>query len=194
MERMIIYYNKKLMKQTQTQSEDTIPMTDELMADYRHYASNQQDKSLELIQEVGQVPYLKRYKLGEDGNRYSLYTDTKDSEGFLLPDTVAINNNLLQTAKDKKISQIDRATAEAIEALVGDNNKQKDLLAHANTLTRKEANGTATVDDIETLDALEQMNEVIKDLKFTGNNREAIVALVEITTTLEDALAEIEAI
>ena len=46
---MILHYNKKLMKQTQTQSEDTIPMTDELMADYRHYAGNQQDKSLELI-------------------------------------------------------------------------------------------------------------------------------------------------
>ena len=83
-----IHYNKKTMKQTQTQSEDTIPMTDELMADYRYYASNQQDKSLELIQEVGQVPYLVKYKLDEDGNRFSHYLDEVDEDGYKLPDMV----------------------------------------------------------------------------------------------------------
>jgi hypothetical protein len=85
-----IYYNKQTTQITQTQSEDTIPMTDELMADYRYYASNQQDKSLELIQEVGQVPYLVKYKLDEDGNRYSHYLDEVDEDGYKLPDMEAI--------------------------------------------------------------------------------------------------------
>ena len=82
---MILYYNKQTMKQTQTQSEDTIPMTDELMADYRHYAGNQSDKALELIQEVGQVPYLVYYKLDGEGNRYSHYLD-EIVDGIYVPD------------------------------------------------------------------------------------------------------------
>jgi hypothetical protein len=85
-----IYYNKQTMKQTQEQSEDTIPMTDDLMSDYRHYSANLQDKSLELIQEVGQVPYLVKYKLDEDGNRYSHYLDEIDEDGYKLPDMEAI--------------------------------------------------------------------------------------------------------
>jgi hypothetical protein len=88
--KMIIYYNKQTMKITQEQSKDTIPMTDELMADYRHYASNLQDKSLELVQEVGQVPYLVKYRLDEDGNRYSHYLDEVDEDGYKLPDMEAI--------------------------------------------------------------------------------------------------------
>jgi hypothetical protein len=78
------------MKITQTHSKDTIPMTDELMADYRYYASNLKDKSLELIQEVGQVPYLVRYKLDENGNRYSHYLDKVGEDGYKLPDFEAI--------------------------------------------------------------------------------------------------------
>ena len=85
-----IYYNKQTMKQTQTQSEDTIPMTDELMDDYRYYASNQQDKSLKLIQEVGEIPYLVKYEVDEDGNIYSHYLDEADEYGYLLPDMEAI--------------------------------------------------------------------------------------------------------
>ena len=108
---MKIYYNKKLMKQTQTQSEDTIPMTDELMVDYSHYAGNQQDKSLELIQEVGQVPYLVYYKLDEDGNRYSHYLATADVDGIFQPDTQAIlledTNNLVQSLENAVQEYID---------------------------------------------------------------------------------------
>lgn len=101
---------------------------------------------------------------------------------------------ILEQAKAKRIADIDKATGDAIEALVGDNNKQKDLLAEANRLTRKELRGIATQEDSETLDALEALNDQVKDLKFNGNNREDIVSRVEITTTLEDALAEIESI
>jgi len=103
-----IYYNKQTLKQTQTQSDDTIPMTDELMADYRYYASNLNNKSLELIQEIGQVPYLVKYKLDEYSNRYSHYLDDVDEDGYKLPDLVKEdaeeqeleNQKLIQEAKE----------------------------------------------------------------------------------------------
>jgi hypothetical protein len=100
-----IYYNKKTLKQTQTQSEDTLPMTDELMADYREYAGNQGDKSLELIQEVGEIPYLVRYKLDEDANRYSIYKDEVDEDGYKLPDFEAIDKAKLQSDNQTKINE-----------------------------------------------------------------------------------------
>ena len=101
---MIIYYNKQTMKQTQTQSEDTIPMTDELMADYRHYAGNLNDKSLELIQEVGQVPYLEYYELDDEGNRYSHYKADK-VDGVYVPDLEAIEQSKLEEDKAKQITE-----------------------------------------------------------------------------------------
>ena len=108
---MILYYNKQNNKITQTQSEDTIPMTDELMADYRHYAGNQQDKSLELVQEVGEIPYLVRYQLDEEGNRYSSYLATADVDGIFQPDTQAIlledTNNLVQSLENAVQEYID---------------------------------------------------------------------------------------
>ena len=106
-----IYYNKQTTQITQTQSKDTIPMTDELMADYRYYASNQQDKSLELIQEVGQVPYLVKYKLDEYGNRYSHYLDKVDEDGYKLPDMVKIqeieHQNFIEKIKTDIVYGID---------------------------------------------------------------------------------------
>jgi len=83
---MILSYDKVERKQVEYQTEDTIPLTDELMADYNYFAGNQKDKSLELIQEVGQVPYLVRYQLDEDMNRYSHYLDEVDEDGYRLPD------------------------------------------------------------------------------------------------------------
>lgn len=102
---MILYYNKQTMKQTNIQSEDTIPITDKLMADYRHYASNQQDKSLDLIQEIGQVPYLVKYKLDDNGNRFSNYTDKVDKDGYKLPDMEAIEQAKVDSELEAKKSE-----------------------------------------------------------------------------------------
>lgn len=115
---MIIYYNKQTMKQAQTQSEDTLPMADELMADYKHYAGNQQDKSLELIQEVGEIPYLKRYALDENGNRYRHYLGTKDEDGIYQPDLEKINSDELLKAKEAKKTELKTAFREACEESV----------------------------------------------------------------------------
>jgi hypothetical protein len=112
-----IYYNKQTMKITQTQSEDTIPMTDELMADYRHYASNQQDKSLELVQEVGQVPYLVKYKLDKDGNKYSHYLDEVDEGGYKLPDSVTIEQIEQGRLAAEAKAEVKSAIARAIETM-----------------------------------------------------------------------------
>lgn len=106
------------MKQTQTQSEDTIPMTDELMADYRHYAGNQQDTSLELIQEVGEIPYLNRYALDEEGNRYSHYLNTKDKDGVYQPAMDKINRTKLVQVKTNKKSELKTAFTEACKESV----------------------------------------------------------------------------
>lgn len=109
----IIYYNKQTRNLTQTQSEDTIPMADELMADYRHYASNQSDDSLELIREVGQVPYLEYYELDEDGNRYSIYKDEK-VDGVYVPDIEAINFK----AQQEQINKIKTDIVNAIDGYI----------------------------------------------------------------------------
>ena len=135
--------------------------------------------------------HLKSLATKEDGTYYDKYTLEK-TPIFLNQQELDVTT--LQQAKDKKISEIDAQTGKDIEALVGDNNKQKDLLAEANRLTRKENKGIATVEDIATLDALEALNEQVGNLKYSGNNREAIVSLIEITSTLENALIEIEGI
>jgi len=111
---MILHYNKQTKQITQTQSEDTIPMTDELMADYRHYAGNQQDKSLELIQEVGQVPYLVKYKLDDEGNRYSHYLDEVDEDGYKLPDLVKLAEIQVNQAKTYFTNEIQKHINKAI--------------------------------------------------------------------------------
>lgn len=99
---MILYYNKQTLKQTQTQSEDTILMSDKLMADYRKYASNLDNKSLELIQEVGKIPYLKRYALDENGTRYSYYLEEM-VDGMYVPDVKVIAKEL-QLQEETRIS------------------------------------------------------------------------------------------
>jgi len=101
---------------------------------------------------------------------------------------------ILQKVKNNKIKAIDSQTSLDIESLVGDNNKQKDLLAESIYLSRLEKKDIATPEQIERLDLLESLNMQVLNLKYDGNNREAIVSNVEITTTLENALAEIEAI
>lgn len=100
----------------------------------------------------------------------------------------------LDNAKTKRIAEIDAQTGLAIEALVGDNNKQKDLLAESIYLSRLEVKGTITLDQSARLDELEALNIQVGNLKYNGNNREKIVALVELVTTLEEAILEIEGI
>jgi len=109
-------------------------------------------------------------------------------------ETYQTDIELLQKTKNNKIKAIDTQTAIDIESLVGDNNKQKDLLAESIYLSRLEKKDIATPEQIERLDLLESLNMQVLNLKYDGNNREAIVSNVEITTTLENALAEIEAV
>jgi len=105
-----------------------------------------------------------------------------------------IDTEILNEIKINKIKAIDTLTAINIESLVGDNNKQKDLLAESIYLSRLEVKGEATAEQIERLDKLEALNMQVLNLKYDGNNKEAIVSNVEITTTLENALAEIDSI
>ena len=100
----------------------------------------------------------------------------------------------LQEAKDAKILAIDTQTSVDIELLVGDNNKQKAKIAEHAMLVRKEAKGTATLEEIARIDELEGLNIQIEQMKIDGNAREALVAAVTITTDLTTALAEVEAI
>lgn len=121
---MTIYYDKRTMKITQTQSDDTIPVTDELMADYRYYSANLQDKSLELVQEVGKIPYLVKYKLDEDGNRYSHYTDEVDEDGYKLPDMAKIAEMQVNQAR----ADIVKAVEEYIQATIDGYNEANGIL------------------------------------------------------------------
>jgi len=122
-----------------------------------------------------------------------------DTEGYFFtftsnPTQVELDDIMLNEAKTKRIVEIDAQTSLDIESLVGDNNKQKDLLAESIYLSRLEVKGEATAEQIERLDELESLNMQVLNLKYDGNNREAIVSNVEITTTLENALTEIEAV
>ena len=137
-------------------------------------------------------------------NRKKTYYKNNEQVVFELGDEVTSEMSLKQfsdlelfsEAQDKRVAEIDAKTAMDIEAMVGDNNKQKDLLAYANTLTRKEAKGTATDEEIATLDALEAKNVQVQELKVSGNNREAQVKALVLKdfATLEDAVQAMEAI
>lgn len=106
------------------------------------------------------------------------------------------DEELFQTAKDEKIALIDSRTGNDIEAIVGDNNKQKDKLALATALTRKEAKGTITTEETATLENLEAMSIQVAQLKIDGNAREAQVSalLLDDFESLEYAILAVEAI
>ena len=74
---MEIYYNKQTKNIDFEKTEHTISLTDKRMEDYNYFADNQKDKSLELVRKVGEIPYLERYELDENGNRYSHYLNNK---------------------------------------------------------------------------------------------------------------------
>jgi len=122
----------------------------------------------------------------------SVYNEWISNGGDVEPYETDIE--VLNEAKVDKIKAIDTQTSTNIESLVGDNNKQKDLLAESIYLSRLEKKDISTPEQIERLDLLESLNMQVLNLKYDGNNREAIVSNIEITTTLENALAEIGAV
>ena len=99
---------------------------------------------------------------------------------------------LLSQAKSAKITSIDSQTALDIEALVGDSYKQLEKTIEHQILVRMKVDGEI-VDDARIAE-LELLSNQVLSLKYNGNTREDTVALVELVTTLESALAEIEAI
>ena len=113
------------------------------------------------------------------------YTETKEPVEFKLGDTpdasmsleMYTEAELLQQAKDVKIASVDAQTVIDIELLVGNNNKQKDLLAEASILLEKKFDGTITAEEIIRKDELNSLWFQVSALKVSGNDREAQVAL-----------------
>jgi hypothetical protein len=102
----IMYYDKVKRTKTETPNENTIEWNHESLADLREYAFNSKDKSLELIMEVGQVPYLKHYALDTNGERYAYYLATPDENGVYQPDTSDMNPKALLKAKGEAEQRI----------------------------------------------------------------------------------------
>lgn len=117
------------------------------------------------------------------------------------------DNELLQQSKDKKIAFIDSTTSSDIKALVGDNNKQKDLLATYNYLQDLKIDGLLIDGSDEAIlrDDLKNRWANVKILKTSGNDREALVSEITLDAldadgvtllypTLADAISAVEAI
>jgi len=119
--------------------------------------------------------------------------------------TVEIERLEFERIKTAKINSIDSITSNDIEAIVGDNNKQKAKLAEAATLARLEAKGKATAEQVARLDELDSLNVQVMAFKTAGNAREALVSKISLDAldvdgvtllypTLDVAIAEVEAI
>jgi len=110
------------------------------------------------------------------------------------PTQAELDAKALEQAKAEKIKAIDTQTASKIVALAGDVYKQLEKSAEHSILLRSKIDGTATQEDLDRIVELETIAGQVMDFKYEGNNKEKMVALVEIETTLEDALAQVEAI
>lgn len=116
------------------------------------------------------------------------WLDTVQTEPTAEEIAAELANIELQDAKDAKIKIIDTNTANAIEALVGDNNKQKDKLGLASYLMKKLHDGTLTAQETLDLDELNGMWLQVAEMKTTGNNKEAAV---QACTTIQEVEAVI---
>ena len=108
----------------------------------------------------------------------------------------AMNTPSFDEIKTQKITLIDTQTASAIEALIGDNNKQKDLLATYNYLLEKKFEGDITADEIEMMNTIKTKWLQVSELKTNGNAKETEASnlLLEDYETLEKAILAVEAL
>ena len=137
-------------------------------------------------------------------NRDKNYYENKELVLFELGDKITsdmsleqyTNEELFAEEKDKKIALVDAQTASDIEALIGDNNKQKDLLATYNYLLEKKFDGDITVDEITQMTDIKTRWLEVSELKTNGNAKETEISnlLLEDYETLEDAILAVEAL
>ena len=136
----------------------------------------------------------------ENGNSMSCLIDNEEVREFIANGGIIepkfTDEELLQTAKDTKIASIDSKTATDIELLVGDNNKQKDLLATYNYLLEQKLDGAITSDEQVSMATIKGLWFQVSDLKESGNTRELQVENVDLAdyASLELALLAVEAI
>ena len=79
----------------------------------------------------------------------------------------------IEELKSAKVFEIDKATAEAITALVGNDINQRNLTAKSVQLTLKVANGTITAEEETTLAYLDGLFAQVEELRISGNDKEA---------------------
>ena len=137
-------------------------------------------------------------------NRNKIYYENKELVVFKLGDKITsemsleqyTDEELFKEAKDKKIALIDTQTANNIQALIGDNNKQKDLLATYNYLLEKKFDGTMSSYEAEKMNDIKTKWLQVPKLKNEGNTKEAEVLnlLLEDYESLEDAILAVEAL
>ena len=137
-------------------------------------------------------------------NRDKTYYENKELVVFELGDEITsdmsleqyTDEELLQQAKDKKIALIDTQTANDIEVLIGDNNKQKDLLATYNYLLEKKFDGDITVDETTQMTDIKTKWFQVAQLKNSGNAKETEVSALLLVDyeTLEEAILSVEAL
>lgn len=99
-------------------------------------------------------------------------------------------------AKTEKIKLIDSTTASDIELIVGDNNKQKDLLATYNYLLEQKLDSAITPEVTALMNSIKEKWFAVKLLKEEGNAREAQVQAMELKSfaTLDEAIKAVEAV
>lgn len=117
---------------------------------------------------------------------FSDYTDEDDLLITKASQEQAYLDAELQKAKDAKIAEIDKETSDAITTLASET-KQRNYLAKALELSRKERQGTITAEEQTQLTTLENLWSQIETLRTDGNDKEA---QVQAATTV----AEVEAI
>ena len=79
-----MYYDKIKKGISFEQNKNTIEWNDPILNEYRDFCNNINDKSYDISFDENGIPIIKRYKLNENNERYSSYSDNI-IDGFIQP-------------------------------------------------------------------------------------------------------------